>query len=212
MLKGMGAAAGSPSTPSEGWREGRLLGVQVGCVRALQVGPRRVTSAIAKTSVTGAVAVGPLGLAGDEQADPSVHGGLTKAVYAYPVEHLALWQEARRGFDVPGWDIPMAPGMLGENLLIEGLQEREVWVGDRLHLPDCVLRVTAPREPCHKFTAVMGFAQAARWMLTHRACGFYLAVERPGTLQAGQAFALQPGPRALSIADALWARRLKALR
>lgn len=206
------AAAGSLTPLPEGTQLGRLLGVQVGSVQALQVGPRRVRSAIAKTSVTGAVAVGPLGLAGDEQADPSVHGGLTKAVYAYPVEHLVLWQEARRRFDVPGWDTPMAPGTLGENLLVEGLREREVWVGDRLHLPDCVLRVTAPREPCHKFTAVMGFTQAARWMLTHRACGFYLAVERPGSLQAGQTFALAPGPRALSIADALWAKRLKALR
>ena len=61
-----------------------------------------VTSAIRKRARDGAVAVGPLGLAGDEQADPSVHGGLAKAVYAYPQAHYAFWQTVRGQAKVPG--------------------------------------------------------------------------------------------------------------
>lgn len=98
---------------------------------------------------------------------------------------------------------------MGENLAIEGLLERDVWVGDTLHFADCVLRVTAPREPCGKFAAVMGFAQAGRLMVQGARCGFYLAVEQPGALQAGADFALRAGPRALSITEAIhakWAR------
>ena len=40
----------------------------------------------------GPVRVGDRGLEGDEQADPRVHGGPTKAVYLYPGEHYAAWR------------------------------------------------------------------------------------------------------------------------
>jgi MOSC domain-containing protein YiiM len=42
-----------------------------------------VPSAIAKRAVQGPVVVSELGLAGDEQADRRVHGGLDKAVHLY---------------------------------------------------------------------------------------------------------------------------------
>ena len=107
------------------------------------------------------------------------------------------------------FDEPLPPGFVGENLAIEGVLEPGVWVGDTLHFPRCVLRVTAPREPCFKFNAVMGFAQAARLMVREARCGFYLAVEQPGTLVAGEAFVLRPGPRALSITEAIQAKWVK---
>ena len=46
--------------------------------------------------MSGRVAVGKLGLAGDEQVEQSIHGGLDKAVYAYPAAHYAYWQGQRR--------------------------------------------------------------------------------------------------------------------
>jgi MOSC domain-containing protein YiiM len=180
---------------------------------------RRILTAIGKQPVGGAVAVNALGLEGDEQADLSVHGGLDKAVYAYPSEHLALWQAARqeRGldlFDAPLGTptMPMPYGAVGENLSLQGLLESDVWVGDELHFPDCVLRVTAPREPCYKFNAVMGYAQASRDMVQTSCCGFYLAVQQAGTIEAGQRFSLVPGRRALLVAEAFQARRIKHLR
>jgi MOSC domain-containing protein YiiM len=171
---------------------------------------------ICKQPVSGAVVVNVLGLAGDEQADLSVHGGLNKAVYAYPSEHLALWQATRqeRGldlFDAPlgmPMPMPMPYGAVGENLSVQGLLESEVWVGDELHFPNCVLRVTEPRQPCYKFNAVMGFALMAET----GACGFYLAVVQAGHLQAGQAFTLVPGSRGLRIDQAFAGKRWKHLR
>ena len=73
----------------------QLLHINLGTVRPLRVGERKIMSAIGKKSVAGPVQVGPLGLAGDEQADLSVHGGLDKAVYAFPSEHWAYWQAQR---------------------------------------------------------------------------------------------------------------------
>ena len=73
-----------PISPPRPHSTGRLLAIQTGRVRPLMVGGRKLVSAIGKTAVTGPIDVGVLGLAGDEQADLSVHGGLSKAVYALP--------------------------------------------------------------------------------------------------------------------------------
>ena len=130
-----------------------LLSVNIGAAARLPVpGGRTVLSAIRKTPVEAPVVVGPLGLAGDEQADLSVHGGLQKAVYAYPVEHLAFWRAERARQGVVTADQPLPPGFMGENLTLTGLVEREAWIGDLLRFEgsDCVLRVTGPREPCGK--------------------------------------------------------------
>ena len=190
----------------------RLLSVNTGAAHRLQTEGRSVLSAIGKRAVAGPVAVGRMGLAGDEQADLSVHGGLQKAVYAYPVEHYAFWQAQRRAHGVSLFDEDLPPGCVGENLTVEGLLEADVWVGDELHFPGCVLRVTAPREPCFKFNAVMGFNRAAKAMAEAGCCGFYLAVDTPGTVTAGEAFHLVPGPRRLGIAEAFGAKRAKHLR
>ena len=190
----------------------RLISVNLGIARPLLASGRRVLSAIGKQPVAGPVAVARLGLAGDEQADLSVHGGLDKAVYAYPAEHLAFWQAKRLEHSVSLWDEALPSGFVGENLSLQGLLEAQVWVGDELHFPGCVLRVTAPREPCYKFNAVMGYAQASRDMVQTSCCGFYLAVQQAGTIEAGQRFSLVPGRRALLVAEAFQARRIKHLR
>ena len=180
----------------------KLLHLNVGRAAALQTQDQTVMSGIRKRAVDGPVEVGPLGLAGDEQADLSVHGGLAKAVYAYPAAHYAFWQAQRRDRGVSLFDEALPPGFMGENLTIDGPLEHEVFVGDEWHFPDCVLRVTAPREPCFKFNAVMGFAQAGRAMAVAGCCGYYLAVDRPGTIAAGQTATLVAGQRGLSIAQA----------
>ena len=169
----------------------RLLSVNTGLAQPLRVaGGRNVLSAIGKAPVTGPTAVTALGLQGDEQADPSVHGGLDKAVYAYPQEHMDFWQQERRNRNVSLFDERLPPGFMGENLSISGLLETDVWIGDTLHFPHCCLRVTAPREPCFKFAQIMGFAQAGKRMMQQGCPGFYLSVVKPGHIEAGQTFTL----------------------
>ena len=81
-----------------------VVGVQVAQARKVQIGGRTILTAIHKTSVSGPVKVASLGLAGDEQADLSVHGGLEKAVYAYPSEHYGFWRDARQTAGVSAID------------------------------------------------------------------------------------------------------------
>jgi MOSC domain-containing protein YiiM len=190
----------------------QVLQVCTGTARATQIAGRRVMTAIHKTPVAGPVAVGLLGLQGDEQADLSVHGGLSKAVYAYPSEHLPFWQTVRAQARVSLWDDAVPTGVLGENLLLQGVLEKDLWVGDRLLLPQCTLLVSEPRMPCFKFTAAMGFAQAGKLMAQSGYCGSYLAVLQGGFVQAGDRVQLQPGPREVGIVELFRSRARGLLR
>ena len=151
-----------------------VVSVNVGAIGDLFVQQsdrlRRIATGIHKQSVQGAVQVGKLGLAGDEQADLSVHGGLDKAVYAYPSEHYAFWMAQRLAARKS--DEPLPPGSMGENLTLQGLLESDVWVRDRLQIGSTVLEVSEPRQPCFKFNAKMGFSHAAKMMLQAGCTGF----------------------------------------
>ena len=184
----------------------RVLSVNVGTAAPLRIGGRDLLSAIGKRPVEGGVDVRPLGLAGDEQADPSVHGGLAKAVYAYPSEHFGFWRTVRAQARAAPWDADVAPGLLGENLTLAGLTEDRLWIGDRLRLPGCVLAVSEPRFPCFKFNAAMGFAQAAKLMGQSGYCGVYLGVLEPGSVRAGDPIQLEPGPREVNLRELFRAR------
>lgn len=188
----------------------RVLSVNVGRARSVRIHGRDVLTAIAKRTVDGPVAVEPLGLEGDEQADLSVHGGLSKAVYAYPSEHYAFWQTVRAQAKVSLWDEALPMGFMGENLTLSGLLEQEVFVGDLLRFADCDLAVSEPRFPCFKFNAAMGFPQASKLMAQSGWCGFYLAVRRPGTLRGGESFELVAGPREVGIAELFRSRMSRA--
>ncbi len=190
----------------------QLLSVQVGSARRVNLCGRTMLTAYSKQSVDGKTPVIPLGLFGDEQADLSIHGGLEKAVYAYPSEHYAYWQTARREAGLNDIDDTMPPGSLGENLTLQGLLEADVWAGDVLRFANCELKVTLPREPCYKFNAAMGFSGAGKLMAQTGFCGFYLSVLQPGSLKAGETFELIPGRRSVGIPEMFSAKRIKHLR
>ncbi|MDO9314480.1 MAG: MOSC domain-containing protein [Burkholderiaceae bacterium] len=184
-----------------------VLSINVANAHAITIDGREVLTAIHKRSVNGPVEARPLGLVGDEQADQSVHGGLSKAVYAYPIEHYAFWQTVRAQAGVAGWNDELPHGFMGENLTITGLLESQVCVGDVLRFANCDLAVSEPRFPCFKFNATMGFNQAAKLMAANAWCGFYLSVRVPGPLVAGESFELIPGPRDVGITELFRARR-----
>jgi len=187
-------------------RTARLLSINTARASHLTIEGRQVLSGIGKRSVSSLeaperLAVKPLGIDGDEQVDNSAHGGLSKAVYAYPSEHYPFWQTVRAQARAAGWGEPLPPGALGENLTLEGLLEKDVCVGDVLRFPGCELAVSEPRFPCFKFNAVMGFAQASKLMFANGWCGFYLSVRTPGTLRAGELFEVIHGPREVGIVE-----------
>ena len=159
-----------------------LLSVNVG--RPRPVGWTHIgRTSIDKTSLTGPVAVGPLGLDGDEVSNRRHHGGVDKAVYAFAREDLDRWA------DVLGQPVP--DGMFGENLTTEGLDVNGAEIGERWRVgDDVVLEVSMFRTPCQTFKAWLdrnGYdarAWARRFAEDGRP-GAYLRVVVPGELRAG---------------------------
>lgn len=184
----------------------RILSVNRSIAVQCEIDGKWVLTAIGKQPVDGPVGVAALGLDGDEQGDRVAHGGAVKAVYAYPREHAGFWRQVRAQAGVAGYDAELPFGLLGENLTTEGLSEERLWIGDRLHLPGCVLAVSAPRRPCFKLNAALGFRHAAKMMAESGWCGAYLAVIVAGTVCAGDPIAIEPGPREVNLRELFFAR------
>jgi len=150
----------------------------VGLPREIQWQGKLVRTSIFKSPVSGDVRVSKLNLEGDQQSDLSVHGGVHKAVYAYPSEHYEFWRE-----EVPGADLRW--GAFGENLTTQGVLEEEVRIGDRLRIGSAEFIVTQPRMPCFKLGIRFGRPDIVKRFLRSGRSGFYLAVLEEGRITAG---------------------------
>ena len=165
--------------------------------------PQRVASGIHKSAIStlGAptlIDCGRLGLTDDEQADLSVHGGVDKAIYCYPIEHYGFWKTAYPWLA----DQEHCFGAVGENLCIQRLMEPQLWIGDVLEIgQELILRVTKPREPCYKFNARMRSNVAAKLMMQNGLSGWYAAVIQEGRIKAGDEIRVNAGPRELTVAQ-----------
>jgi MOSC domain-containing protein YiiM len=154
-----------------------VVEVRTGRVGSVRHRDRDVATAIDKVLRIDRVAVGPLGLAGDEQADRRVHGGPDKAICVYAAEHYPWWRE-HLGIDLDH-------GAFGENLLVHGLTEDEVEVGDRFVVGAALVEVSMPRRPCYKLGARHGRTDMPDLLQETGRTGFYLRVLRPGAVAAG---------------------------
>jgi len=186
----------------------RLLSISTGKVVPLfgnhHPDYQSVASAIHKKSVSNLenplpVEIHSLGVKGDEQADLSVHGGIEKAIYVYPAEHYAFWNELLSRETKKS--TVLMHGAIGENFTIEGLLETEVFIGDKLLIGDLQFVVVKLREPCFKFNATLGYKGAAKAMVQSGFCGWYLRVLNTGTLAAGAQITIIAGARDTSIAQ-----------
>jgi MOSC domain-containing protein YiiM len=173
----------------------RIISINVGRPRPVEWRGKTVHTSIFKQPVSGRVQVRRLNVAGDEQADLSVHGGVDKAIYAYPSEHYAYW----RG-ELPEMHLPW--GAFGENLTTEGLNEHTLRIGDHLRVGTVELVVTQPRMPCFKLGIRFGREDMVKRFLESGRSGFYLAVLREGETAAGDAIALiSPAETSITVAD-----------
>ena len=156
-----------------------VVSVNVGMPREVLWKGMTVQTGIFKQPVEGPVRISKSNLAGDGQADLTVHGGEEKAVYAYPAEHYAYWRQ-----ELP--EVPFSWGMFGENLTTEGLSEESLFVGDRLGIGAAVLQVSQPRVPCYKIALRFGLDDMIKRFLLSGRSGFYFSVLEPGHVSAGQ--------------------------
>jgi MOSC domain-containing protein YiiM len=161
----------------------KLLSVNVGLPREIEWKGKLVRTSIFKEPVPGRVRVAQLNLDGDQQSDLSVHGGIDKAVYAYPSEHFSFWRQ-----ELPGMELPS--GVFGENFTTEGLLEEAVYIGDRFRVGSAEFVVTQPRMPCFKLGIRFNRPDIIKRFLQSGRSGFYFAVLKEGEVIAGDSIEL----------------------
>jgi MOSC domain-containing protein YiiM len=161
----------------------KLISLNVGLPRIVESNGEPVTTGIFKEPKQGSVMLRTLNLDGDRQADLTVHGGVSKAVYGYPVEHYEFWKR-----ELPEMELPY--GMFGENFTTEGMLEDALNVGDRFRVGEAELMVTEPRLPCYKLGIKFRRTDILRRFLQSRRTGFYFAVVKEGEVEAGNEIGL----------------------
>lgn len=162
----------------------RVISVNVGLPRNVEWDGKLVRTSIWKEPVMGRVRVGLVNLDGDQQSDLTVHGGVTKSVYAYPSEHYVYWQQILKDV-APRTGLPMSWGSFGENLTTEGVLEGDIRVGDHLRIGSAEFVVTKPRYPCFKLGIRFNRMKMVKDLLESERTGFYLSVFQEGELGAG---------------------------
>jgi MOSC domain-containing protein YiiM len=177
-----------------------LVSVNVG--RPKTVAVRRngepVESAIGKHPVAGRVRVAGVNLAGDDQADRTVHGGPDKAVYAYASEDTAWWTAQL--------ERPLEPGTFGENLTVDGVDVSGAVIGERWRIGSVELEVCQPRLPCFKLGIRFGDPSMVRAFALARRPGAYLRIVREGELGAGDPVEVADRPdHGITVAFVSWA-------
>ncbi len=158
---------------------GKLISLQVGEVQTYsspqgaENSSRKWTSGIVKTPVTESVFCSQQGLDGDEQADRKNHGGLDKAILAYPYEHYARWKSE---YPEKEWQ----PGGFGENFTLTGFNEFTVCIGDVFHIGDIVIQASEPRQPCYKLGRHWNMKDLPSIVIQNNRSGWYCRVLEPG--------------------------------
>lgn len=150
----------------------------VGIKAALNPMEREWTSGIFKEQVEGPVWLSKTKLAGDGQADLENHGGVEKAVFAYPLEHYHYWQQEQGITDI-------SSGGMGENFVIDHINEGMISIGDTFQIGEAIVQVSQPRQPCWKPARRFRIKNLALLIQNTGRTGWYFRVLKEGKIEAG---------------------------
>jgi MOSC domain-containing protein YiiM len=177
---------------------GLVVSVNRGKESDLLIGGRPGRSAIDKRPVVGPVAVGPLGLDGDECADKENHGGYEQAIYVYAREDLDWWTE-QLARELPN-------GIFGENLTTSGISVTTALIGETWQVGTAVVQVTSPRIPCETFKSWLDEPHWVKRFADARRTGAYVRVLSAGSVQAGDELTVLSRPdQAVTVAESVQA-------
>ena len=149
---------------------------------------KTVQTGIYKYPVEGPLFLGKEDVEGDSVVDRRYHGGFDKACYLFSAGHYPLWQKLYPGLD---WQY----GMFGENLTVDGLNEKELFVGDTYKVGGALVQLTQPRQPCFKLGVRMGTQKAVSQFIGFGNSGVYVRILEEGEVAQNDQFVLVDRPK-----------------
>ena len=118
------------------------------------------------------------GVEGDRQRDLRFHGGPHRAVSIYSLDLIQSLQ---------GEGHPIAPGTIGENLTLAGVDWAEMMPGTQVRISEVVLELTSYTSPCKKIAGSFRDGEFVRVsQKVHPGWSrLYARVLSPGTIMPG---------------------------
>ena len=150
-------------------------------------GPRGAPSSIQKQAVK-ALHVNTDGTDEDEQGNKKLHGGPEKVLHQY----------SHNGYKALSQAFPQntfSAGTIGENLLVAGMDDSNVYIGDVYKMGSVMVQVSAPRAPCNKISHRYEIKSLDRFVGLNGITGWYYRVIETGVLQVGDPVMLLSRPQ-----------------
>ncbi|QTD40527.1 MOSC domain-containing protein [Sporosarcina sp. Te-1] len=172
-----------------------IRSMNIGKPIELAFGTKQVTTGIQKKPINKPILLTTLNFNGDGQGDLVHHGGIDKAVCAYPFEHYSYWEEQLGR--------PLSFGAFGENLTLQGLTEKDLCIGDSFQLGEAVVQVSQPRQPCFKLALLYDRKDMPLLVQNSGYTGFYFRVLQEGMVSPlDELIPLHSHEKAISVAEA----------
>ncbi len=167
---------------------GNLASVVAVCKKAEPGLPKQVVDAIQL--------VENYGVAGDYHAGEFVrHRYLANKDPNKPNLRQVLLVDTSMFAAIAGKGIRLAPGMMGENIIIEGMSVMTLPIGSRLEIADALLEVTEIRNPCLQLNEMHPrLLKAVAYKVdskVQRNAGMMARVLKGGTVKPGDAVSVQ---------------------
>ncbi len=159
-------------------QEMKIVSTNIGDRKEIDWKGKKVVTGIFKDPVEHPIFLNKEEVKGDAICNRKYHGGIDQAVYAYSFQHYSYFI---RLFPKSDWK----PGMFGENITVENLDETKLHVGDTFEVGECIVEVTKPRKPCMKLGVRFNNMKVVKEFWNTSYCGVYFKILKTGNVQVG---------------------------
>ncbi|QIA07464.1 MOSC domain-containing protein [Draconibacterium halophilum] len=170
----------------------KIISTNIAKPKTIEWNGREVTTGLYKYAVGKGISLGKEDVQHDHVMDRKHHGGIDKACYLYAADHYNYWKKLYPNLEMP-W------GMFGENLTVEGLNEKEINIGDTYKIGEALIQVTQPRQPCFKLQFRFDNNNIVRQFIDSGFSGVYVRILKNGHVKPGDVIQLIDKKQALSI-------------
>ena len=153
--------------------QANIINIAFGKAKEYQIKDEKFKSGYKKDIYLETANINKLGIEEDIQVDKRYHGGEDKAILIASANHnKEFFEKYNKNLD---------DGAYGENILVDGLDEKTVYVGDIYNIGEVTVQVTQPRQPCWKISIIYD-KDIKRFIDSNNYTGWYVRILKEGKI------------------------------